>query len=69
MIVIDGPVVERNDGSKRCIGYGQDSEGRVTERFALPSGHEHNPHVETETVKFVESMDDLPPKHDYYRVP
>ena len=65
-ITIDGPEVERVDGTVRCIGYGEDSDGRVTGRFALPNGHEWDAPESTEAVEYVESMDDLPPKDDHY---
>ena len=50
-IAVDGPEVERADGTARCIGYGIDDEGRVTGRFALPSGTKWQAPVETETVE------------------
>ena len=59
-ITIDGPEVERADGTVRCIGYGIDDEGRVTGRFALPTGHEWDAPDATESVEFVESMANLP---------
>ena len=65
--IIDGPEVERADGTVRCIGYGIDSESRVTGRFALPNGHEWDVPESTESVEYVESMDELPPKDDHYR--
>ena len=65
-INIDGPEVERVDGTVRCIGYGIDSDGRVTGRFALPNGHQWIAPDATESVEYVESMDDLPTKDDHY---
>ena len=66
-ITIDGLEVERADGTVRCIGYGIDSEGRVTRRFALPNEHEWNAPDGTENVEYVGGMNDLPPKDDHYR--
>ena len=68
-ITIAGPEVTRDDGSVRCIGYGLDSEGRVTGRFALPIEHEWQAPEETESVEYVGSMGDLPSKDDHYRDP
>ena len=66
-ITVDGPDIERDDGTIRCIGYGIDSMGRVTGRFALPSGHDWNAPDATQSVEFVESMDGIPPIDDAYR--
>ena len=65
--IIDGPQVERADGTVRCIGYGIDSEGRVTGRFALPSGYHWDAPDGTESVEYVEDMDELPVVNDHYR--
>ena len=65
-MTIDGPEVERADGTIRCIGYGIDSEGRVTGRFALPNGYEWAAPDGTEGLEYTDSMDELPPKDDYY---
>jgi len=62
-ISIDGPEVERADGSVRCIGYALDSNGNVTGRFALPQGHDWDAPTATDSVEFVESMDALPDIH------
>ena len=67
MTTIDGPEIERPDGTVRCIGYGLDSDGRVTGRFALPSGYDWDAPEGTDAVEYVGGMDDLPPKDDYYR--
>lgn len=67
-MILDGPTVERDDGSVRCIGYGVDAEGRVTGRFALPSGYNWPAPDGTDSVEFVSSMSDLPPIHDDYRI-
>ena len=64
---INGPEIERADGTVRCIGYGIDTEGRVTGRFALPKGSEWDGPDGTDSVEFVESMDDLPRVDDHYR--
>ena len=69
MTTIDGPEVERTDGTVRCIGYGIDDNGRVTARFALPIGFEWDAPDGTESVEFVNSMDDLPPVDGHYRDP
>ena len=66
-ITIDGPEVERVDNTVRCIGYGIDSQGRVTGRFALPLGHEWDAPDETESVEYVDVMGELPSVDDYYR--
>ena len=66
-ITIDGPEVERADGTVRCIGYGLDADAKVTGRFALPEGYEWDAPDQTERVEYVESMDDLPPLDDHYR--
>ena len=66
-IQIDGPEVERDDETVRCIGYGTDSEDRVTGRFALPQGHEWDAPEGTENVKYVDSMGGLPPVDGQYR--
>jgi hypothetical protein len=60
-ITIDGLEVERADGTIRCVGYGIDGEGRVTGRFALPNGHKWDAPEPTETVEYVDSMENLPP--------
>ena len=67
-ITINGPEVERSDGTIRCIGYGTDSQGRVTGRFALPNEWEWSAPDETENIEYVDSMDELPPKNDRYRL-
>ena len=67
-ITIEGPEVERADGTVRCIGFGVDTDGRVTGRFALPKGHDWDAPAGTESVEFVESMDDLPDIHSDYRL-
>jgi hypothetical protein len=66
-MIINGPITTRNDGSKVCIGYGIDSDGRVTGRFALPDGTDWDAPDATETLEFVDSMDDLPPVHGDYK--
>ena len=66
-IEINGPEIERADGTVRRIGYGIDGEGRVNCRFALPQGHEWDAPDATESVECVHSIDELPPKDDYYR--
>ena len=68
-MIVDGPEIKREDGTKRCIGYGVDSDGKVTGRFALPSGHEWEVPDGTEFVEYAESMDDLPDVYDDYRHP
>jgi len=66
-ITIDGPQVERADGSVRCVGCGVDKDGQVTGRFALPQGHEWVCPDATVAVEFVESMDGLPSIDGTYR--
>ena len=66
-MIIDGPEIERADGTNRCIGYGVDEEKRVTGRFALPKESEWDAPDGTESVEYVEYMDDLPPVDDHYR--
>jgi len=66
-IEIDGPEVTRGDGTVRCIGYGEDGEGRVTGRFALPSGAVWDAPDGTKAVEFVDAMADLPSINDQYR--
>ncbi|MDB9302594.1 hypothetical protein PN417_16915 [Halorubrum ezzemoulense] len=53
--------MQQADGTERCIGYGTDSEGNVTERFALTNGHTWEAPDATEAAEYVESMDELPP--------
>ena len=65
-IRINGPEIERDDGTVRCIGYGIDSDERVTGRFALPDGHDWDAPNGTESVEFVDSMDALPDIHPHY---
>ena len=67
MTKIDGPEIERPDGSVRCVGYGIDGEGRVTGRFALPNGHDWDAPDGTESVEFVDSMSALPEIHSDYK--
>ena len=66
-ITINGPEIERADGTVRCIGYGVDADGRVTGRFALPSGHNWDAPDGTAGVEYTESMADLPPTHEDYK--
>lgn len=65
-VSINGPEIEREDGTVRCIGYGVDSEGRVTGRFALPDGSIWAAPDPTESVEYVDSMADLPSVSDDY---
>ena len=67
-MIIDGPTTIRNDGSTVCIGYGIDSNGNVTGRFALPKGHDWDAPDATESVDFVGSMADLPAVHSDYKI-
>ena len=67
IMIIDGPTVERSDGSVRILGYGVDSDGKVTCRFAVPTGYDWDPPDGTKTVKFVDSMDALPDVHTDYK--
>ncbi|QCW02786.1 hypothetical protein [Natrinema pallidum] len=57
-ITIDGPTVDRSDGSTVCIGYYEDNQGRVISRFALPPG-EHSVTEKVDNIKYLDSMDDL----------
>jgi len=66
-MIINGPTTTRDDGSTVCIGYGV-ADGNVTGRFAVPSGHDWDAPDATESVEFVESMDDLPPVHSDYKI-
>ena len=66
-IKINGPEVERADGTIRCIGYGVDSEDRVTGRFALPKDHEWDAPDGTESLEYVEDMDELPAVDPTYK--
>ena len=59
-MMIDGPTTTRDDGSTVVIGYGVDSDDKVTGRFAVPSGHEWDAPDATESVEFVETIDNLP---------
>jgi len=59
-IEVNGPEIKRDDGTVRCIGYGEDSEGRVTGRFALPQGHEWDAPDATQQLQYVDAMDQLP---------
>ena len=66
-MIIDGPTTTRDDGSTVCIGYGKDSDGNVTARFALPSGHDWDAPNATDSIEFVESMDALPDVDNDYK--
>ena len=68
-ITIDGHEVTRDDGTVRCIGYGEDKDEKVTGRFALPKGDEWDAPEATEGVHYVDTLDDLPPINDEYRNP
>ena len=68
-MIVDGPEIERPDGSLRCVGYGIDAEDRVTGRFALPSGRKWDAPDGTDRVEFVESIDALPPVDNRYPDP
>ena len=67
-MIIDGPTTTRDDGSEVCVGYGIDSNGNVTGRFAVPKGHDWDAADSTESLDFVESMDALPDVHIDYRI-
>ena len=67
-ITVDGLTVERPDGSVRCIGYGTDTDGRVTIRFALPNGAECSVPDATHDIEYVSEMAELPPLDDAYKV-
>ena len=66
-MIVDGQPTTRPDGSTVCIGYGIDGDGRVTGLFALPEGHEWDAPAGTDSVEYVQSMDDLPSVDDEYR--
>jgi hypothetical protein len=66
-MMIYGEETTRDDGSKVCIGYGLDSDGNVTGRFALPQGHHWDAPSNTESLEFVDSMDALPEVHSDYK--
>jgi len=66
-MIIDGQTTTRDDGSTVCIGYGEDVDGNVTGRFAVPKGHDWDAPDATETLKFVSSMDALPVVHSEYK--
>ena len=68
-MIINGPTTTRDDGSTVCIGYGIDSDGQVTGRFALPKGTEWDAPATTETIKYVNSIDNLPTVNSDYRGP
>lgn len=67
-VSIDGPVVKRDDGSKVCIGYYEDEQGRVVNRFALPPG-DHEVDETVDNVRYVDSMEELSehPVDDKYK--
>lgn len=65
-ITIDGPTIDREDGSTVCVGYYTDAEGRVVSRFALPPG-EYDVDAAVEGVEYVDALGDLPPANEHYR--
>jgi len=65
-MIIDGPTTNRDDGSTVCIGYGLDSDGNVTGRFAVPDGYDWSSPAPTESVEYVDSMAALPDIHPDY---
>jgi len=65
-MIIDGPTTTRQDGSTVCIGYGFDSSGSVTGKFALPKGHDWDAPDDTVSLEYVASMDDLPAVDSQY---
>jgi hypothetical protein len=67
-MIVDGPTTTRDDGSTVCIGYGEDVNGRVTGRFALPQGHDWDAPDATESMTYVGSMAELPDVDDEYLV-
>lgn len=58
-MIIKGEPVERPDGTERVVGYGVDTDGRVTGRFALPDGAEWDAPEDTESIKTLDSWDAL----------
>ncbi len=67
-ITIDGPTLDLDDGSTVCIGYYEDAEGRVVDRFAVPPGT-HSVPAAVDSIEFVRSLDDLPQINERYRTP
>ena len=67
-MIIDGPTTTRDEGSTVCIGYGIDSKGHVTGRFAVPQDYDWDAPDATESIKFVDSMDGLPEVHSDYKI-
>lgn len=65
-MIIDGPTTTRDDGSTVVIGYGTDSDGNVTGRFAFPDGHDWDAPSATDSVDYVDSIDALPDIHPDY---
>jgi len=65
-MIVDGPTNTLKDGSVVCIGYGVDSDNRVTGRFALPKGHDWESPDATESIKYVDNLDALPNVHNNY---
>lgn len=65
-MIIDGPTTTRADGSTVCIGYGTDSDGNVTGRFALRKGSDWDAPDATDSLEIVDSMADLPTVHSDY---
>jgi len=65
-MIIDGPTTTRDDGSTVCIGYGVDGNDNVTRLFALPKGSDWQAPEATESVEFVESMEQLPSVDSQY---
>lgn len=57
-ITIDGPIIERGDGSKVCIGYYEDDQGRVIDRFSVPPGEYKVPKA-VENIEYLNSMAEL----------
>jgi len=65
-MIINGKTTTLDDGSTVCIGFGKDSDGNVTGRFAVPEGHDWDCPNATDSIETVESLDGLPAVNNLY---